>query len=241
MKFSKSFFIAAGLLLALLVPAAVSAQPTGAGSEFLFATGLNRPTAAQTDWMKKNMPVVQKIKLNSIALDRINAERQKKGLKNLSENDVDVAPVGEESVFATSGGTSEETTTTTASTLPGTVDNSLSSAFPPIRSQGGIGSCAAWATTYYQFTYENNLARNRTASGGDNTVIFSPKWTYDIINGGQDGGAYFSDAYAVEMKNGAASWADFPYDTDYLRWPLDASTWRSAINYRTQNYGQISN
>ena len=208
-----------------------------------FGTGLNAPTAAQTAWMKQNFPIIQKVNLNSLALQRINTERQKNGKSQVSSSSIMLAPMGQEASFTASAAPADTVGDTGPNTvsLPGSVDNSTSSAFPPIRSQGSIGSCAAWATTYYQFTYETNLARGRTASSGDNSNIFSPKWTYDLVNGGQDAGSSFSDCYQVEMKNGSASWAAFPYDTNYLAWPLAGSTWLDALNYRPQTWGQIYN
>jgi len=205
------------------------------------ATGLKEPTAAEKDWVKKNLPVIQNISLNQLALERINAERSGRGLKSFSADKLDLASVGNEALFASAPNGNTYTASALTGILPNSVDNSALPAFPPIRSQGSIGSCAAWATTYYQFTYETNLARGTTASSGDNNNIFSPKWTYNMINGGGDNGSYFSAAYAVEMKNGAATWADFPYNSNYLEWPLVASTWRNALNYRPLSYGQISN
>ena len=205
-----------------------------------YATGLKEPTPAQVEWMQANFPVITTISLNHLALERINAERQAKGLRKLLETEVNTAPMGEESTFysVTSDG---GTVSAAESGLPSSVDNSLSSAFPPIRSQGGVGSCVAWATTYYQFTYENNLARGRVANGGNNNVILSPKWTYNMINSGVDGGSYFSDAYALLIKHGAVSWAEFPYDSNYLAWCLNTASWRNALNFRPLNWGRISN
>jgi hypothetical protein len=205
------------------------------------ATGLTDPTIEQSAWMKQNFPVIQKIRLNAMALDRINIERQAKGLSRLSMSSLDIAPTGEEAIFKASTNGDFLPAVDMINALPTSVDNSLLPAFPPIRSQGGIGSCAAWATTYYQFTHETNLALNRTASSGDNTNIFSPKWTYNMINGGVDGGSYFSDAYNLEFKNGAATWADFPYDTNYLAWDTNPSHWNTAMNYRVQSSGSIYN
>ncbi|MEM4658748.1 MAG: hypothetical protein QXX77_10060 [Candidatus Methanosuratincola sp.] len=157
----------------------------------ILATGLKDPTAAQEEWMRENFPVIEKIRLNSLALERINAEREARGLTKLSGSDLGVAPLGWETAYGSEAVSADPAVTFSLdpySVLPSSVDNSLSSAFPPIRSQGSIGSCVAWATTYYQFTYETNLARGRTASNGDNSMIFSPKWTYNMINYGVDGG-----------------------------------------------------
>jgi len=96
---------------------------------------------------------------------------------------MDLASKGNEAVFGASSPTENQTDFPLIAALPVSIDNSQSPAFPPIGNQGGLDSCVPWATTYYQFTYETNLALGRTASGGDHTVIFSPKWTYNMING----------------------------------------------------------
>jgi len=48
---------------------------------------------------------------------------------------------------------------------------------PPIGNQGGIGSCVAWATTYYQYSYAANKLNgiNSTSS-----TAYSPSWTYNL-------------------------------------------------------------
>jgi C1A family cysteine protease len=223
------------MLLSSLPGALVWATPQN-------ATGLKEPTAEEEAWMASNFPVVKNIQLNSLALERINQDRAKKGLGKLSEKEVTLAPIGAELSFDSTASTG---TTSSVSSLPSLVDNSASSAFPPIRSQGGIGSCASWATTYYQYSYEINLALGRDAKGSDNlgvnTNIFSPKWTYNMINGGVDAGSYFSANYNILLKNGATTWALFPYDNSYLQWCTNPQAWREALNYRATSYGTLSN
>jgi PKD repeat protein len=218
------------VLLLLSFPQGLFAAQLGLG------TGLKEPTTAQKQWINEFIPVVQNVRLNGLALERINQERAQKGMPELKKRDLDISAIGDELVWDAS-----QITGIAVTALPGTVDNSASAAFPPIRSQGSLGSCAAWATTYYQFTYENNLARGRAASGGDNNVIFSPKWTYNMVNGGANAGSYFSDCYNLELKHGAATWSQFPYDSNYLAWDLDPAVWRSALNYRPLAMGQLYN
>jgi len=71
--------------------------------------------------------------------------------------------MGNEAVFATSGGGDIQTAGILGTSLPDAIDNSQSTAFPPIGNQGSLNSCTTWATTYYQMTYENNLARGEIA------------------------------------------------------------------------------
>jgi len=235
------------LILALIItafPAAILAQDRDttnpliqeSGEPDFQATGLNEPTEDQANWVRENFPVVSKIRLNSLGVKRIRQEYLTSGRGEFCTAGIDIARAGSELEFGGNSGT-----LSAAVELPGAVDNSTSSCFPPVRSQGSIGSCVAWATTYYQFSYENNLARGRAASSGNNDHIFSPKWTYNLINDGVDGGAYFSDAYAVILQHGAATWSEFPYNSNYLEWCSDSQTWRNAINCRPLSRGLIFN
>lgn len=69
-------------------------------------------------------------------------------------------------------------TSVTRVALPLKVDLSTSSCFPPIGNQGAKGACAAFATTYYQYTYEVNKLKGVT--NPDDLIIYSPTWTYTL-------------------------------------------------------------
>lgn len=105
--------------------------------------------------------------------------------------------------------------------------------FPNIETQGTIGSCSAFATTYYQFTYEVNKLKGE-ATTHNNT--YSPKWTYNYINGGADNGAYLSDAYNVLSNQGALTLNDFPYLNSYnqytYEWCSNQQKLINALEYR---------
>lgn len=240
--FTASMFLFMSLFLSS--QAADSIEPN---ADFIDASGLRPPTLEEKTWMEKRFQRVKKIRLNRMALDRINHERQTKGKRTLSPTEVGMVPQGGEMVFDT--GTRNRTGFTENTTdalpaleeifLPGTVDNSQSPAFPPVGNQLTSGSCTAWAVTYYQFTYENNLVRGWTANTGDKSKIFSPKWTYNLINGGYNNGSSISSAYRLESDNGVCTWAEFPYDGNYKAWCLKGSAWRNAINFRPKEYGII--
>ena len=118
-----------------------------------------------------------------------------------------------------------------AAALPSKVDNSKLACFPPIGNQNQQGSCVGWASTYYQATHEYGLLNginNKTSSAG----IRSPKWTYNMINSGQDAGSYPQDAYELLRTNGAPALNNFPYDTNYREWDLNTQDWISALSYR---------
>ncbi len=114
--------------------------------------------------------------------------------------------------------------------LPDAVDLSETQYFPPIGDQGAVGSCVAWATTYYQFTYQ--VAQMKEWDAKIKRYQFSPKWTYNYINKGVDGGAQEVDAYAILRHHGAASWNEFPYDENYREWSHDTDVMRRALTYR---------
>ncbi len=115
--------------------------------------------------------------------------------------------------------------------LPTAVDNSKLPSFPPIGDQGQEGSCVAWGSTYYQATHELGLVHgynNKTS----NVHILSPKWTYNLVNGGADSGSSPATAYQLLSMNGAVSIHDYPYDLNYKAWDLNTQDWINALSSR---------
>lgn len=124
--------------------------------------------------------------------------------------------------------------------LPKSVDLSLSDYFPCIRSQGQIGSCTAWASTYYQFTYEVAKLNSWNAKN-DPDKQFSPKWTYNFINEGEDNGSSFQDAYELLSKQGAVRYSEFTptgidTESEYRTWYLNKDNMKKALQYRVSEY-----
>lgn len=129
--------------------------------------------------------------------------------------------------------------------LPKAVDISESDSFPSVRSQGPYGSCASWATTYYQFGYEV-AAMNGWNAKNDPTKQFSPKWTYNIINGGIDDGSNFALNYSLLSTQGAVRYSEFTPNTnidpkdktksEYTEWYLDKNGMKNALQYRVSEY-----
>ena len=124
-----------------------------------------------------------------------------------------------------------------SSALPAKVDNSQSRFFPEIGDQGQIGSCTSWAQTYYQFTYMMNRSMNRTTTP-DN--CFSPKWAYNLVNGGADQGSSTGWVNEVLKNQGAATMRQVPYDNDYLSWSPESEIWSDTSNYRLKDYQYLS-
>ncbi len=118
---------------------------------------------------------------------------------------------------------------------PSAVDNSASQFFPPVRSQGGQGSCTCWAACYYYNTFTQAKDENLNAASGDNDNICSPAFMYPIINGGRDQGAYTSEAVRRLSEIGCCSWSKKPYSSsDYTSWPSEEA-WVDALKRRTIN------
>lgn len=200
-------------------------------------TGLIPHSAEEIGQILETWPRIDRVNLNWLGLERVNKERARKGKSTLGPGTA--KPVGKDvvtSVGAT-GGTlwAVDLGDEIISDLPVFLDNSDLMYFPPIRSQGSLGSCASFATTYYQFSYMTALERNiDIRSTSDNTNKYSPKWSYNMLNGGADTGTSLYGNFMLLMNHGAATWAEFPYDTNYLAWCLDASAWRNALNVRIQ-------
>ncbi len=122
--------------------------------------------------------------------------------------------------------------------VPSSFDISTNTAtakhFPQIGNQGEMGSCTAWATTYYQFTYEVNKGVTTTPSN-----TYSPTWTYNFINGGKNSSTYLSDAYDVLNKQGAMTLADLPYyealGNYNFNWPTNVQKMLDALQYRASS------
>lgn len=121
----------------------------------------------------------------------------------------------------------------TASTLPSSVDNSQSPFFPEIDTQGDLGSCVSWGQTYYQFTYEMNRSMG-IATTPENT--FSPKWTFNFANGGDDSGSWDDDTYELTKELGCVTLGMLPIDDDFLTWSPVEEIWKTALKYRIKDY-----
>ena len=127
----------------------------------------------------------------------------------------------------------DEISSTESLAIPSNMDHSTSSYFPPVRSQGLQGSCAAWATTYYTATYLQAKDEGWTGtSSGNNNQILSPAWTYNKANYGYDSGSHSWTNYYVLETIGGVTWNTMPYNyNDDISWGSE-SAWREAPKYR---------
>lgn len=130
------------------------------------------------------------------------------------------------------------------------IDLSSYIAFPAIGDQRNIGSCTAWATTYYAFTYQVNHLLGRSASDENN--VFSPKHVYNMINNGEDKGSYITHALEILQTSGAVTEPQFRFSNDELNynpntgsypdssWPTDVGYQRQALATRVSGWQQIN-
>lgn len=127
--------------------------------------------------------------------------------------------------------------------LPNSADLSTDSAFPPIGNQGSVESCVAWATTYYTYTY---MVHNKKGISSTENNSYSPKWTYNLTNGGIDQGCYIDDAFDVLINQGALTTAECPYYTSSglytLEWSDNTQAMIDALSTRavSQNYTYVN-
>lgn len=106
------------------------------------------------------------------------------------------------------------------------VDNSTSSCFPQVRSQGGVGSCTAWANAYYQLTYELNRTRGTSAATTANQI--SPLFLYNMINGGVDTGSNGYTATQYLKQFGSTDYDLGPALSNYTSWSANEAAWTAA-------------
>ena len=221
-------------MLGLLVLVAPQAQENQAGGPH--ATGLIPLDARQVEEIVARWPRISRVGINTLGFERVNAVRAGKGKPSLDL--ASVQPVGAEveSAPAARGAIARTAAANAdmAADLPVSVDNSLLRFFPPIRNQGSLGACVSFASTYTQLSYMTAFQRNLDIRDtSDNTNKYSPKWTYNMVDGGENNGSSFYENYAILEKHGAATWAEFPYDTDFRAWCLNPAAWRNALGART--------
>ena len=97
----------------------------------------------------------------------------------------------------------------------------LSSQLPPIGDQGQQGSCVGWATSYYYKSWSEKK-EHPSWDLTNSWYQYSPSFVYNQINGGQDEGAYFADAFTLLENSGDVDIAEMPYDDyDYYTQPTE--------------------
>lgn len=193
--------------------------------------GLRTPTPEQIQQIKEQWPQIIGVRPNRLGAARIQYELGKNGCE---ETEFSFAESMEDEFITNKAENAEECVRALPDIpLPSHVDNSSLPSFPPIGDQGQEGCCVAFGSTYYQATHEVGLV-NGTNNKASSNGILSPKWTYNMINGGGDNGSYPPQAFDLLSKNGAVSITKLPYKAgDFLAWDLETEHWIDAISNRT--------
>lgn len=106
---------------------------------------------------------------------------------------------------------------------------------PVVRSQGGIGACASWATTYYVRTWheakEHGWVRPDPAVTPER--VANPLYTYSVQCGGTDEGSTLLGNLQFMTRHGAATYAD---RTSLVHLTLPAEEeWKKGAAWRIQS------
>lgn len=127
------------------------------------------------------------------------------------------------------------------SNIPASVD--LSPRMPPVGDQNIQFSCVAWATSYAAYGYANNQSTNCNyfdANGAQNgDCLFSPSFIYNQINGGQNRGTRYEDAFSVMKNQGNATLNSMPYIPNNWQTQPNFQTRQIAANFKIDSYWQL--
>lgn len=191
--------------------------------------GLKPITEKEAAYINDNWYQIIGVRSNKIGALRIQEELKNEGKLLLSQPFAET----EQEEFITVKGLAKQLLLQAEPnvSLPRSVDNSKLPSFPPIGDQRQLGSCVAWASTYYQGSHEIGLLNGYNNKTSSNRIL-SPKWTYSLLNDGANNGLTISEAYQLLAQNGATSIVNLPYDAEYLSWDLNTDHWTAAISNR---------
>lgn len=221
------------VVLVCLLGSSFVTMAQAAPAEGYHPTGCRQATPEERAFYRRLFTQLDVVRPNQRGLDRINQVRAMRREAPLTWQEVDArlaAAMRGEEPFARS--------------LPEAVDNSTLKYFPPIRSQGLVGSCAAFSVTYYVMTYMTALARDWDVRGAEDANKFSPKFTYNLNNqGGSNDGAFIQAVLQTQLRRGCPTWMVWPYSgdpTENREWPVTAEVWRDAAHYRMAEVGEAT-
>jgi len=176
-----------------------------AADELEYPLGHREPTAEEQAYIDEHVTQVEQIMPNELAVARSLAE-----IMSFGEN------------------------TPQSLSIPTSVDNSTLKYFPPIFTQGGLNSCAAFHTVYYYASYRQAQDRDLDIRDGNRANVMSPAFIYNLMNGNANRATPVPLSIMKLCEIGAPSWNTMPYDgADYWTWP-STTAWIEALNNRMQ-------
>jgi cathepsin K len=108
----------------------------------------------------------------------------------------------------------------------------LSSLMPPVRSQGGQGSCVSFATTYYLKSYQEKVQNKYDFITYDD--VMSPAFVYNFSKsiGDCNTGSCIENALYVLKTKGTNTWSEFPYNPFNCNKKPSVALMESALKHR---------
>ena len=202
---------------------------------------LDNERSALLKSLRRHSTTIAHIGLNPIGFARVNEARRQSNRPIFAKNRR--VPFGHE-IKINKG--KNKTKTPIVQVLPKAVDNSKLPCFPPIATQGSLGSCSAFSIVHYQATHMLGLYRNwRQCKSSPVQKTLSAKFVYNMFNGGRAGGVSPYDVYRLLLSHGCCFQQDFEYVGDksdkkhYQEWCTDAKIWRKALTNRFRRVGQV--
>ena len=117
----------------------------------------------------------------------------------------------------------------------------LTDYLPPVQNQGKQGSCVAWSSGYYCYTYAVSKQRQLSADriAANTKLQFSPAYLYHVGNHGRDRGMQVTAAFKILHEQGCASMAEMPYDPLDFQTPPDDAAVAHAARFKARNTGVL--
>jgi hypothetical protein len=126
--------------------------------------------------------------------------------------------------------------------LPRQID--LSKDMPPPGRQGGTNSCVGWAVAYALKSYQEKIEEGQPYLLGDGRVsaarVFSPSFIWNQCNGGRNVPINFLDAFNILSQEGAATWADMPFNENDIATRPGPEIKRKAARYKIDYWRQVN-
>ena len=119
--------------------------------------------------------------------------------------------------------------------LPTSFD--LSNFLPEVGNQGRLGSCTAWATTYYGRSLLYNYSENNSRTQG---IKLSPSFIYNQITKGQCKGTSIPQSLQLLVDQGASELEVFPYQSNGCNLQPNAVQRANASNFRMNDFKFLS-
>lgn len=119
--------------------------------------------------------------------------------------------------------------------LPAAFD--LSNFLPEVGNQGRLGSCTAWATTYYGRSLLYNYSENNSRTQG---VQLSPSFIYNQITKGQCKGTSIPQSLQLLVDQGASELEVFPYQSTGCNLQPSAEQRANASNFKMNDFKFLS-